>query len=131
MERGIIEAAGGLLWREAAQGRELALVHRPRYDDWSLPKGKLKAGERWQDAAVREVEEETNCPVRLGEFAGCIGYTVEEAPKVVLFWHMAVTGRCAFRADHEVDELRWLPVAEALATMTYPAERRLVRKAVE
>jgi len=62
----VILAAGGLVWRNSPRGREIALVHRPKYDDWTLPKGKLDPGESWQDGAVREVEEETGFDVRLG-----------------------------------------------------------------
>jgi 8-oxo-dGTP pyrophosphatase MutT (NUDIX family) len=56
----VIQAGGGLVWRESRAGREIAIIHRPRYDDWTFPKGKLHKGETWEQAALREVEEETN-----------------------------------------------------------------------
>jgi len=129
-ERGggaVIRAAGGLLWRDGPRGAEIAVVHRPRYDDWSLPKGELEAGESWEEAAVREVAEETGCEVHISDFAGSLSYEVRGSPKEVRFWNMAVAGDCAFRPDDEVDELRWLSFAEALETLDYELERCLLR----
>ena len=82
----VIQAAGGLLWRDSQAGKEIALIRRPRYGDWTLPKGKLKQGESWQQAALREVREETECDARLCAFLGCTCYSVRRVPKVVLFW---------------------------------------------
>ena len=77
------------MWRTGPTGTaELAVIHRPKYDDWSLPKGKLKPGEGFREAALREVEEETGCRARLLLFAGITFYFVSRRPKVVLFWHM-------------------------------------------
>ena len=80
----VIEAAGGLVWCDFSDGRKLAVVHRPRHRDWTLPKGKLGTGERWQDAALREVQEETGLEVRLERFAGSCSYISRRAPKIVL-----------------------------------------------
>jgi 8-oxo-dGTP pyrophosphatase MutT (NUDIX family) len=121
----VILAAGGLVWRVARWGRQIAVVHRPKYDDWTLPKGKLDAGESWQDAAVREVEEETGFRVRLGDFAGGCAYLARRAPKVVLYWHMEVDGEAAFAPEDpaEVDALEWLSPARARRRLTYRHER--------
>lgn len=128
--RGVNESAGGIVWRTNAQGeRQVALVHRPRYDDWSLPKGTLDEGETWQQAALREVEEETNCIARLGEFAGCSCYDVRGVPKIVLFWHMDVVEERPFIPNDETDELLWLSAGEAVARLTYPTERALLEEA--
>ena len=127
----LICAAGGLLWRETAEGPEILLVHRGRYDDWSLPKGKLKKGERWEAAAIREVIEETGYPVQLGAFAGLTFYHVEDTPKVVLFWNMTLRQGIlalpvASEAPEEVDQVAWLTLEEALARLSYPLERDLL-----
>ena len=88
----VILAAGGLVWRDGAGDRELAIVHRPVHRDWTLPKGKLDPGESWQDAALREVLEETGLKCELGVFAGGATYLTSRGPKVVLYWHMTVLG---------------------------------------
>jgi len=123
----VIEAAGGLLWRETPQGRELALIHRAVYDDWSIPKGKRDPGERWQETALREIEEETGCKAKLVSFAGSTAYTVKGAAKIVLFWNMALIGDCVFTPNDEVDELIWLPVKEALGKLSYGNEKTLLK----
>ena len=122
----VIQAAGGLLWRDSARGKEIAVIHRSRYGDWTLPKGKLKTGERWHEAALREVEEETGCEVRLGSFAASVSYTVNDNPKVVLFWNMALVGECDFQQSEEVGQLMWMSVEEAVRKLDYPGERRLL-----
>jgi 8-oxo-dGTP diphosphatase len=123
-----IRAAGGIVHRDGANGAEIVLVHRPRYDDWSLPKGKLEPGERWQDAAVREVTEETQCTVRLGEFAGPILYQPNRTLKLTLFWMMERVLEHEFVPNPEVDAILWLPVAEAVAKLDHIDERELVRR---
>jgi len=126
----LVRAAGGILWRDEANGPRLAVIHRPRQDDWSLPKGKLEDGESFPQAAVREVREETGCRARLGDFAGYALYQVKGRPKLVLFWHMAAEGAGRFRPNDEVDRLEWLAPAEALARLDRPAERQIVEIAV-
>ncbi len=129
LEADVIEAAGGLLWRAAAAGRELAVIHRPRYDDWTLPKGHREPGERWQQTALREVKEETGITARLTGFAGSTAYTVDGVAKVVLFWHMEAVGDTTFKPNVEVNQLAWLTPAEALKRLSYPSERALLQKA--
>jgi 8-oxo-dGTP diphosphatase len=123
----LVRAAGGLLWRAGKRGPELAVVHRPKRDDWSLPKGKLEDGEGFREAALREVEEETGIEARVVGYAGFTAYAVKGRPKVVLFWHMEPRGKPGrFRPNDEVDRLAWLPRAEALARLDHASERRLV-----
>ena len=122
----VIRAAGGLLWRRTSRGIHLALVHRPKYDDWSLPKGKLEDGESWQEAAVREVREETSCEVTVTGFAGAICYLVKGFPKVVLFWHMECADECAFKPTREVDDLLWVSRRRAINLLNHPVERTLL-----
>jgi 8-oxo-dGTP diphosphatase len=129
----VIQAAGGLVWCEFPEGRKLAVIHRPRHEDWTLPKGKLGSGERWQDAALREVQEETGLKVRLEDFAGSCSYISRGVPKVVLYWHMRVVGEAKFRPGNkdEVDGLRWLSTNQAHSKLTYEREKRLLEEAAE
>jgi 8-oxo-dGTP diphosphatase len=134
-----VRASGAVLWREHAGGNgvEVALVHRPRYDDWSLPKGKLHSGETEPVAAVREVAEETGYRVVLGPFLRRIAYSVTRrgdpkarragrvSPKVVdYFAAQAVDG--TFVANAEVDELRWLPLDPADGLLSYARDREVL-----
>ena len=122
----VILAAGGLVWKDAPAGKELAIIHRPKYDDWTLPKGKLKPGETWSQAAIREVHEETGCRVAIGDFVGCTCYQLAAVPKVVLYWNMKLIGKCDFQPGKEVDELQWLSVDDAVQRLDYETERELI-----
>jgi len=126
----VIQAAGGLVWRESAGGPEVVLVHRPRYDDWSFPKGKMEPGETWSETALREVEEETGLDVVLDDFAGSFSYLVRKRVKVVLFWNMQIRQGSTFLANDEVDQLKWLPVDQALTLLQYAFEQDLLRAVV-
>jgi 8-oxo-dGTP pyrophosphatase MutT (NUDIX family) len=86
----VILAAGGIVGRETPNGQEVIVIHRRHHDDWTLPKGKLKRGESFPQAAIREVREETGCVVQLGEFLGAVSYEVKGVPKVVLYWRVSV-----------------------------------------
>ena len=122
-----IRAGGGVLVED---GRVL-IVHRPRYDDWSLPKGKLEEGERWEDAALREVREETGCEARILSFAGVVHYVPKKTPKVVLYWNMELVRQGKLESSDEVDQVEWLTVKEALRRLDHEAERELLLEAVE
>jgi 8-oxo-dGTP pyrophosphatase MutT (NUDIX family) len=119
----LIRAAGGVVQRD---DRVLA-VHRARYDDWSLPKGKLEPGESWEDAALREVREETGYDCTLGRSLGSITYTHRGKPKEVRWFAMQPNGDPGER-DGEVDELRWLTRAEAGELLSYDGERELLAR---
>ncbi len=120
----VVQAAGGVVWRRtAAGGLEVLLVHRPRYDDWTVPKGKLETGEDHAGAALREVEEETGLRCSLGPELGSTFYRDRrDRPKQVRYWAMTPAGG-AFVATEEVDELRWLPIAAARTLITYPRDQ--------
>jgi 8-oxo-dGTP diphosphatase len=118
-----IRAAGGVVVRN---GR-IAVVHRPRYDDWSLPKGKLDPGESWEQAALREIEEETGLRCELGEELEPARYLSKGRPKTVRWWRMSVVEELGHDPDEEVDELRWLTPGEAVALLTYEHDRELAR----
>ena len=117
-----IEAAGGVVIRDG----KVAVVHRDRYDDWSLPKGKLDKGESFEQAALREVLEETGLQVELGDELEPVSYVDQKGrPKVVRYWLMEVVGG-EFQANDEVDELRWLAPGDAVELLSYPHDRELV-----
>jgi 8-oxo-dGTP diphosphatase len=119
-----VRAAGGVVVRD--DGR-IAVVHRPKYDDWSLPKGKLNGGESWEDAAVREVEEETGVRGELLDELRSDDYVDSRGrPKTVRWWRMGVAHEGAFEPSDEVDELRWVTPAEAAQLLSYEHDRGLV-----
>jgi 8-oxo-dGTP diphosphatase len=117
-----VEAAGGIVTRD---GR-VALVHRPKYDDWTFPKGKLDPGEDFEQAALREVEEETGLRCRLGRELQSSRYTdAKGRPKLVRYWLME-PGSGEFRPNDEVDELRWAEPAEARDLLSYDRDREVL-----
>lgn len=116
-------AAGGVLWRQDDDRVLVAVVHRPRYEDWTLPKGKLHPGEHPLVAAVREVEEETGAQVETGRRLSSVEYPFgPDAIKRVSYWAMRYRGGEHVAGD-EVDKLRWATVAEATQQLSYPADR--------
>jgi 8-oxo-dGTP pyrophosphatase MutT (NUDIX family) len=123
-------AAGAVLWRASDDGAEpeVAVIHRPRYDDWSLPKGKVDAGESEPITAVREVAEETGYTAHLGRRLTSVTYRVEtQGIKKVQYWAArAVDGE--FTPNDEVDELKWLPVSAAIKQVRYPHDRKVLRR---
>ena len=127
MTEKVVLAAGGLVWRSGADGSiELALVHRPAYDDWAFPKGKLDPGENEEEAALREVEEETGLVCELGRELGITSYRDSRGrPKTVRYWEMTVVGG-EFGPYNEIDEVRWVRLDEAPAVLTYERDRELV-----
>jgi len=122
----IVRAAGGLIVRRQSGQLEVALVHRPMHQDWSYPKGKLEEGETFEDAAQREVLEETGFICRLLRFVGHTDYADRKGrPKVVAYWVMsAVAG--TFVPNEEVDELRWADVTTAGQVLSYERDRELL-----
>lgn len=123
----VIEAAGGVLWRAADGGApvEVALIHRPKYDDWSLPKGKLADGEHPVLAALREVHEETGFSATPGRPLGDREYLKDGTPKRVRYWAMRAAGG-EFSPNDEVDRLLWLPAPEALDRLSPARDREVL-----
>ncbi len=120
-----IAAAGAVVWRPAAGGVELVLVHRPRYDDWSLPKGKLEGAEPVRGAAVREVWEETGLRVALGRSLGRVRYRVGRHGKKVDYFAARALGG-GFEPSSEVDQMRWCTPEAAAELLTYADDRRVL-----
>ena len=123
-----VKASGGVVRRHDDDGLKVALVHRPRYDDWSFPKGKLDKGETWEDAALREVEEEIGVRCRLGAELPPTSYKDPKGrDKVVRYWLMEpLTGE--FEPSDEVDEMRWVSPADAEQLLSYEHDRELLRE---
>ncbi|MER6223204.1 NUDIX hydrolase [Streptomyces sp900105755] len=122
-----VPAAGCVLWRRSPVdgGLEVCLVHRPKYDDWSHPKGKLKRGEDAVTGALREVAEETGYAAALGSELSTAHYYANGRPKEVRYW-AAEAGEGHFTPNHEVDRILWLRPAEARRRLTQPRDAELV-----
>ena len=132
-----IPAAGALLWRPGEQGPEVVLVHRPRYDDWSFPKGKCLPGEHVLMTAVREVAEETEIEITLGRKLRTVRYLSDGRPKQVDYWAGRPSARAGsetgepaeprpFTPNEEVDQLAWFPLTAAGDRLTYPHDTEVL-----
>jgi 8-oxo-dGTP pyrophosphatase MutT (NUDIX family) len=123
----LVRAAGGVVTRTGRGGTEFLVVHRPRYDDWSLPKGKLETGESAEAGAIREIAEETGVMVRLGDALPDHEYVDRHGrPKIVHYWRMTPAGDTGWAPNDEVDETRWITASEAATLLSYENDRRLV-----
>lgn len=133
-----VRAAGGVVWRatfvagddeEARGGVEIVVVHRPRYDDWSFPKGKLDKGETYEEAAVREVAEETGLVCELGDELPPTWYRDGKGRlKIVRYWAMRVVGTVPWEPNDEIDQRRWVTVDAAAAMLSYEHDRELLEQ---
>jgi 8-oxo-dGTP pyrophosphatase MutT (NUDIX family) len=128
--RDVVRAAGGVVYRYTDEGDvEIALIHRPAYDDWSLPKGKLKPGEGLEAAALREVQEETGLKCMIARSLGIIEYIDRRGrQKVVWYWLMRSIGG-AFQSIEEVDRMNWLKFEDAARKLSYDHDQELLRRA--
>ena len=108
----------------------MVVVHRPKYDDWSLPKGKLEEGESWEEAALREVAEETGLECELGAELSPTSYHDRKGRAKMVRWWLMRSGGGPLGSDHEVDEVRWVPVAEARGLLDYETDLELLREAL-
>ncbi|HZN22480.1 MAG TPA: NUDIX hydrolase [Gaiellaceae bacterium] len=132
LKQDTVEAAGGVVYRRDGDGAlEVLLVHRPRYDDWTLPKGKLHRGESHEEGALREVEEETGLRCELGRELPSSHYRDQKGrAKVVRYWTMRPLDG-AFQPHEEVDDARWLTLADADAELTYDRDREILHAFAE
>jgi 8-oxo-dGTP pyrophosphatase MutT (NUDIX family) len=129
-------AAGGVVWRPTLvadddgttrPGADIILVHRPRYDDWSFPKGKLERGETFEEAALREVAEECGLVCEFGRELQSVTYLDGKGRlKLVRYWEMRVVATVPWSPNREIDARRWVPLDEAAALLTYPHDRELL-----
>jgi 8-oxo-dGTP diphosphatase len=130
VQTGVVRAAGGVVTRVGASGRsEILLVHRPKYDDWTLPKGKAEPGESDEGCALREVEEETGLACELGEEVAVVEY--EDAagrPKRVVYFAMTPPEGGEASAQNEVDGVLWLTREPALEALSYERDRGVVER---
>ena len=126
-EAPLIQAAGAVLWRKSDISQlEIAVIHRPRYDDWSLPKGKVESGESHISAGYREIQEETGYESTFGPEIGTIVYKLEGAPKEVRYWAAAATVKTGNPNPQEVDEVLWLAPKKAKEKLTNKDDRAIV-----
>jgi 8-oxo-dGTP diphosphatase len=129
---GVVRAAGGIVLRGEGAGTEVLLVHRPRYDDWSFPKGKLQTGEDDAEAAAREVLEETGSVCRIDREVGRTRYVDRRGrDKEVVYFRMTPDRDDGFAPNDEVDEVRWVPVATSRALLTWPRDAQMLRTAID
>jgi 8-oxo-dGTP diphosphatase len=127
LEAPLIQAAGAVLWRKSDISQlEIAVIHRPRYDDWSLPKGKVESGESHISAGYREIQEETGYESTFGPEIGTVVYKLEGAPKEVRYWAAAATIKTGTPNPQEVDEVLWLAPKKAKEKLTNKDDRAIV-----
>src|SRR6185437_16432725 len=124
----VIKAAGGILQRSTPRGDEVMVVYRKRHQDWTLPRGKVKDGESFQEAAMREVQDETGCSCRIGNYLGTISYSDNGVPKVVLFWKMTLVEEKGSSNSEQIGEALWLPVPDAIERLTHAQEKALLSR---
>jgi len=128
---GPVRAAGGVIVRSGPHGAwTVVVVHRPHRGDWTFPKGKVEVGEELGDCALREVLEETGLTCRAGAHVGRTEYEdYRGRPKLVDYWEMEVVGG-SFQPNEEVDELRWVPIEDAVGILSYERDRLLLANLV-
>src|ERR1700743_2453939 len=124
----VIKAAGGILQRSTPRGDEVMVVYRKRHQDWTLPRGKVKDGESFQEAAMREVQEETGCACKVGNYLGTISYSDDGVPKVVLFWKMTFIEDRGNKNTDEIGETLWLTIPAAIERLSHAQEKALLSR---
>ena len=127
-----ISAAGAVVWRKHKDNfTEVAIIHRPKYDDWSFPKGKLEVGESLIACAHREVLEETNLQTEFGPHLGQVEYFTPDGLKKVTYWSAKVIAEKPFRTNSEVDQLKWIPITKVIEVLTNETDKEIFDKFVK
>ena len=127
-----ISAAGAVVWRKHKDNfTEVAIIHRPKYDDWSFPKGKIEVGESLIACAHREVLEETNLQTEFGPHLGQVEYFTPDGLKKVTYWSAKVIAEKPFRTNTEVDQLKWIPITKVIAVLTNETDKEIFDKFVK
>ena len=127
-----ISAAGAVVWRKHKDNfTEVAIIHRPKYDDWSFPKGKLEIGESLIACAHREVLEETNLQTEFGPHLGQVEYFTPDGLKKVTYWSAKVIAEKPFRTNTEVDQLKWIPITKVIEVLTNETDKEIFDKFVK
>ena len=127
-----ISAAGAVVWRKHKDNfTEVAIIHRPKYDDWSFPKGKIEVGESLIACAHREVLEETNLQTEFGPHLGQVEYFTPDGLKKVTYWSAKVIGEKPFRTNSEVDQLKWIPITKVIEVLTNETDKEIFDKFVK
>jgi 8-oxo-dGTP diphosphatase len=124
----VIRAAGGIILRATPRGDEVLIVLRKSDKEWVLPKGPVKDAESFQDAALREVEQETGCSCQVGNYLGTISYAEHGIPKVVMFWKMTVVQHRSLPESDEVQEAAWATLPVAIQQLSQPQEKALLSR---
>ena len=127
-----ISAAGAVVWRKHKDNfTEVAIIHRPKYDDWSFPKGKIEVGESLIACAHREVLEETNLQTEFGPHLGQVEYFTPDGLKKVTYWSAKVIAEKPFRTNSEVDQLKWIPITKVIEVLTNETDKEIFDKFVK
>ena len=125
----IILAAGALVWRKSKEKKiEIAVIHRPKYNDWTIPKGKVELNESSIACAYREVIEETSIETEFGMYLGEVKYQSLDGPKQVSFWSAQVVKENTFTPNSEVDEIKWVEAAKAAKFLSLDSDREILSK---
>ena len=130
MSGDVVRGAGAVVSRRGPEGPEILLVHRPKYDDWSFPKGKCEPGETDEACALREVAEETDLEIQLGDELPSTSYVSRGGPKRVRYWLSETDGAAAAQPRNEVDELAWLRPGEVADRLSYAHDLEVLRGAL-
>ena len=124
-----ILAAGAVLWRKNEKKKiEVVIIHRPKYDDWTFPKGKAEIGEPLIACAYREVLEETNIETAFGPYLGEVEYLTNDGKKKVSFWSAKVIKEKEFNSNAEVDQLKWVEVTKVKELLTLDTDRKILEQ---
>ena len=127
----IIQAAGAIVWRNSKDKTEVAIIHRPKYDDWSFPKGKVEPSESLIACAYREVIEETNIQTEFGAFLGDVEYLTPDGKKRVSFWAAKAINQRDFIPNSEVDQLKWVEVKKVKDLLTLETDKKILAQFVK